>query len=79
MVKYCMDIPRKVQKKIFHTLTFLKRKQNSDIVFDSFEPEINDKLSRNHDCSDTVYGYLPEDIPPEHQSYGGNLVSRREP
>ena len=48
------------------------------MMFDPYEPEIDDTIFGGQEYSDTVYGEYTEDIPSNAQSTG-DLVSNQEP
>ena len=59
-----MVIPSKGHlEQFYYIFAFLKNKQNSYIVFDTSEPNIDGDIFGGQDWSNTIYGYWSEKIP----------------
>ena len=64
MMASCMAMPRQGHlEQLFHIFAFLKKKHNSEMVFDPTEPDIDETLFEKQDWKDTVYGSCTEEIP----------------
>ena len=58
-----MSIPREVHlEHLFHMFTYLRIKNNSSMVFDPTEPEIDDPQFVCEDCSDSAYSDCKEEL-----------------
>jgi len=74
MMESCMAMPRRGHlEQLYHMFAFLRKKHNSEMVFDPTEPEIDEASFEQQDWKDTVYGECKEEIPsnaPEPRGFG---------
>ena len=66
MLSSCLALPREGHlEQLFHIFAYLKKKHNTEMVFDPSYPDIDGSKFERQDWSDTVYGdNLKEDLPP---------------
>ena len=65
MMASCMALPRKGHlEQLFHIFAFLKKKHNTEMVFDPSIPDVDERQFEKEDWSNTVYGECVEDVPP---------------
>ena len=60
-------------EQLYHMFAFLRKKHNSEMVFDPTEPEIDEASFEQQDWKDTVYGECKEELPtnaPEPRGFG---------
>ena len=74
MMASCMAMPRRGHlEQLYHMFAFLRKKHNSEMVFDPTEPEIDEASFEQQDWKDTVYGECKEELPtnaPEPRGFG---------
>ena len=57
MMASCMALPRSGHlDQVYHIFAYLKKKHNSEIIFDPSEPEIDDTDFDQHNWGNSVYG-----------------------
>ena len=66
MLSSCLALPREGHlEQLFHIFAYLKKKHNTEMVFDPSYPVIDKAKFERQDWSNTVYGdKLKEDLPP---------------
>ena len=63
----CMAMPRQGHlDQLYHVLAWLKKKHNSEMVFDTAETDVGDAQFAKEDWNNTVYGEFHEDLPQMH-------------
>jgi len=67
MLSSCLALPREGHlEQLFHIFAYLKKKHNTEMVFDPSYPVIDKAKFERQDWSNTVYGdELKEDLPPD--------------
>ena len=62
----CMDMPKQGNiDQLYHEFAFLKKKHNSEMVFDPNDSDVDDAHLSKEDLNGTVYGEFHEDLPPD--------------
>ena len=65
MMSSHLALPRRGHLEIlFHMLSYLKKHQNSEMLFDPTEPDIGMADFRSEDWGLSIYGDVKEEIPP---------------
>ena len=60
MIYSCLAMHREVHlHQLFHIFAYLKKQNNTELVFDPSVTEFDADKFQGQDCSQTVYGYPP--------------------
>ena len=64
MMASCMALPRSGHlDQVYHIFAYLKKKHNSEMVFDPSEPDVDENEFEQFDWSNSVYGDVQEALP----------------
>ena len=66
MMSSHLALPRKGHlEELFHMFSYLDKHHNAEMVFDPTEPEIDESLFPTKDWSNSIYGDVEEELPPD--------------
>ena len=75
MMSSHVDLPRQGHfEQVIHIFGYLKKHQNAEIVFDPTKPDIDMSQFEKQDWSQTIYGELNEDMPPNAPPACGRVI-----
>ena len=70
MMASCPTMPKKGHlDQLYHNFSFLKKKHNSEMVFEPSKTNIDEETFSKQDCINTLYTYCSEEPPPTPQMH----------